>query len=150
MFCAYHSADPGQWVRMPYYLLWFFQFVILLNRHRRTNIFWPFSSRFISSRFMKSWSVTVKTVWYLKLAGQTVKTVRSNGQNRQISRDWAILVLLVSSTLKRDKQKYARSFKKKRDERDLTVRRSNDDRPPVPASEQKSITAFLKNLMYPC
>ena len=99
---------------------------------------------------MKSWSVTVKTVWYLKSAGQTVKTVRSNGQNRQISRDWAILVLLVSSTLKRDKQKYARSFKKKRDERDLTVRRSNDDRPPVPASEQKSITAFLKNLMYPC
>ena len=86
---------------------------------------------------MKSWSVTVKTVWYLKSAGQTVKTVRSNGQNRQISRDWAILVLLVSSTLKRDKQKYARSFKKKRDERDLTVRRSNDDRPPVPAQEAK-------------
>ena len=81
---------------------------------------------------MKSWSVTVKTVWYLKSAGQTVKTVRSNGQNRQISRDWAILVLLVSSTLKQDKQKYARSFKKKRDEQDLTVRRSNDDRPPVP------------------
>ena len=61
---------------------------------------------------MKSWSVTVKTVWY-----------------------WAILVLLVSSTLKRDKQKYARSFKKKRDEQDLTVRRSNDDRPPVPDTE---------------
>ena len=62
-----------------------------------------------------------------------VKTVRSSGQNRQISQDWAILVLLVSSTLKRDKQKYARSFKKKRDERDLTVRQSNDDRPPMPA-----------------
>ena len=49
-------------------------------RHRRTNIFWPFSSRFISSRFMKSWSVTVKTVWYLKSAGQTVKT----GKSREI------------------------------------------------------------------
>ena len=41
---------------------------------------WPFSSRFISSRFMKSWSVTVKTVWYLKPAGQTVKT----GKSREI------------------------------------------------------------------
>ena len=49
----------------------------------------------------------------------------------RISRDWAILVLLISSTFKWDKQKCARSFKKKRDERDLTVRRSNDDQPPV-------------------
>ena len=86
---------------------------------------------------MKSWPVTVKTVWYLK-------TGRSNGQNRQISWDWAILILLVSSTLKRDKQKCARSFKKKQDEQDLTVRRSNDDRPPVPA-----IQVLPNDLAYP-
>ena len=85
---------------------------MLQDRHRRTNIFWPFLSRFISSRFMKSWSVTIKTVWYLKPAGQMVKTGRSNSQNRQILRDWAILVLLISSTLKRDKQKCARLFKR--------------------------------------
>ena len=96
---------------------------------------------------MKSWSVTVKTIWYLKSAGQTVKTGQSNGQNRQISRDWAILVLLVSSTLKRDKQKYARSFKKKRDERDVKVRRSNDDRPPVPGRDDTEEENFDHNFM---
>ena len=44
-------------------------------------------------------------------------------------------VLLILSSLKQDQQKCAGSFKGRQDERDLTVRLSNDDRPPVPALE---------------
>ena len=87
------------------------QLMCVSNRHRRTNIFWPFLSHFISSWFMKSWSVTIKTVWYLKPAGQMVKTSKS----RKIGPfSFCSSHLLWYETS---------SFKKKQDERNLTVKR---------------------------
>ena len=52
-----------------------------------------------------------------------------------ISRDLAILVSLVSFNLRQDWQKCACSFKMRQDERDYTVRRTNEDWPPVPATQ---------------
>ena len=104
--------------------------IVLLIRHKLSNNF------FTSVSFHKTVTVT-------GLDRRIAKTGRSNRQNKQVSRDWAILVSLFSSTLIRDMQKCVCSFKTRWDERKYTVRRSKDVRPPVPDAWQHCIHVWL-------